>query len=211
MLGVFIQAQSILSPGALMEAALKEYERSEKEVEDQRGELSMLLKRLSELDVQVSGGRLRLTLTRPQALRLVGDYLSKIYLPDGGASSELREAPSGSGFDGVMILPNFSVYVTLEEEVPSTESIDAKVRKAMSLNPGQVWAFCIPEVQRHDSRFDPVFVSENKVLRGRLRVLPVSDVFKEISGGRLRASATPTTAKGERSVTFVFERFQPSR
>ncbi|MDG7001454.1 MAG: hypothetical protein JRN15_20345, partial [Nitrososphaerota archaeon] len=74
-----------------------------------------------------------------------------------------------------------------------------------SLNPSELWIFSFNDIQRADIKLDPVFAGENKILRGRLRVIPVADLFKDMSSGKFTAYTQSPTGDGGKA-RFLLQR-----
>lgn len=187
MLNAAWEAHSILSPAGLATRAVSEYQKFEKSTKLQRDEIKSLTKQISALDIQTEGaGRISLSLTRVELLELVGSYVALQFLNVGSAGVRFIHTPKGD-YDGILRLPDKSIFTKLIQGEIDQQAIFNEADKAEGLNPSEVWIFTYDASKRSDIRFGPIFVSENKILHGRFRVMPVTDIFNDITKGRFSA------------------------
>ncbi len=206
MLNVVWEAHQVLSPGYLASTAIEQYQRLENNARMNREELSALTRDVGKLNLESEGtGRLSLTLTRPQLKVLIANYLSSEYFRQASANAELRPATALPDYDGMVVLPTKSVFVKLIKEDLDQKSLVKEIDKAETLNPSDVCIICYETSHRTDILFDPVFVSENKVQRGRFRLLSLPDLIGEISKHKFTATIEKSEdSQEEDSVRILF-------
>ncbi len=200
------EARSALSPVNLATTAVKEYQKIEKNHWLQEREIESFAKEIDHLKLKSEGGgRLSLTLDRKQILELVGNYLVNQFLTEGSWGARFLVTESYSGYDGVLSLANKNVFAKLVEEKIDDRWVFSEADRAEKLNPSEVWIFVLEEGPRSDIKFGPVFVSEHKIMRGRFRVLSISDVLRSTTKDRFTATkvAAPKSTEG---VTFLLAR-----
>ena len=189
MLNAVWEAHQVLSPGYLASTAIEQYQHLENNARQNREELSALTRDVGKLNLQSEDtGRLSLTLTRPQLMVLIANYLSSQYFRQTSTDAELKPAVSVPEYDGMLVLPTKSVFVKLIKEDLNQKSLVNEIDKAETLNPSDVCIICYETTHRTDILFDPIFVSENKVQRGRFRLMSLPDLFGEISKRKFSAT-----------------------
>ena len=187
MLNAVWEARSLMSPAGLASRAISEYQKFEKNTNLQRDEIKSLTKQISNLDIQAEGtGRISLSLTRAELLELIGNYLVSRFLNVGSSGAKFSQV-SIADYDGTLRLPDRSIFAKLIQEGVDQQRVFSEVDKAESLNPSEVWLFTYDASKRSDILFGPIFVSENKILRGRFRLMPVTDIFSDITRGHFSA------------------------
>jgi hypothetical protein len=192
MLNVYWEARTTFSPGGLAAVALNQYERVEQNHKLQRVDLELLAHDLGQLDMKIEGaGRISLTLSKDQLLGFIRNYLISYFLSQGSSSSELVRT-KGKDYDATLTLPSKTIFVKLRKSSLDEAAINLELERAKALNPSEVWIFPYFGIEGKDIRFDPVFVSEDRILYGHLRVVPVSEVMTAATGGRFFAFAVNT-------------------
>lgn len=187
MLNAAWEAHSFLSPAGLASKAVSEYQKLEKNAKLQRDEIKSLTKQISNLDIQAEGtGRISLSLTRAEILELIGNYLVSQFLNTGSAGAKFSTKYKGD-YDGALRLPDKSIFAKLIQADIDQQRVFSEVDNAEILNPSEVWIFTYDAIKRADIRFGPVFVSENKILRGRFLLMPVTDIFRDVTKGHFSA------------------------
>ncbi|MHB2037061.1 MAG: hypothetical protein ACYCPW_10025 [Nitrososphaerales archaeon] len=205
MLNAVWEAHQVLSPGNLASTAIGQYQRLENNARMNREELAALTRDVGKLDLQSEGtGRLSLTLTRPQILVLIANYLSSKYFRRASTDAELKPVTAMPDYDGMLVLPTKAVFVKLIREDLDQESLVKEIGKAETLNPSDVCIICYQTSHRTDILFDPVFVSENRIERGRFRLMSLPDTFEEISKGKFTATIENSKEHMEDSVRILF-------
>jgi len=188
MINAVWEAHTVLSPANLASAAASEYQRLETSAKLREEEIKSLKQDIGRLNLQSeSTGRISLTLTRSEILELAGNYLISQFRNDGSAGSQFTVSSSHQGYDGMLNLPNKVVFSKLVREKIDQNWIFGEVDKAESLNPAEVWIFTYDE-HRFDVRFDPVFVSETRIMRGRFKLLPLTEMIGSITRDSFSAS-----------------------
>ncbi len=185
MLNIFWEARTALSPGGLAAVALNQYERVERNNKLQEGDLQLLARDLGQLDMKIEGtGRISLTLSEDQLLSFIGSYLISFFLSEGSSSSELVRTSKAREYDAALVLPGKTIFVKLCRGQLDEAALSLELERAKALNPSEVWIFPYFEIEGKDIQLDPVFVSENRILHGHLRVVPLSEVMINATGGR---------------------------
>ncbi|MGI0092037.1 MAG: hypothetical protein ACREBS_10035 [Nitrososphaerales archaeon] len=196
------EAHTALSPANLASTAISEFQKFERNAKLQEEEVRSLTHEFEHLELKSEGtGRLSLTLTRDELLELIGNYLVSQFLNDGSAGSKFTISSNYPGYDGMLSLPSKAIFTKLIEDKIDQHVVFGEIDEAETLNPAEVWMFSFDEDQRSDIRFGPVFVSENRILFGRFRLIPVTDLLKEITNGHFSASIESrgkTRAEGTR-------------
>ena len=188
MINAVWEAHTVLSPANLASVATSEYQRLEASAKLREEEIKSLKQDIGHLNLQSeSTGRISLTLTRGEILELVGNYLISQFRDDGSAGAQFTVSPNHRGYDGVLNLPSKVIFSKLVREKIDQNWIFGEVDKAESLNPAEVWIFTYDE-NKFDVRFDPVFVSETRIMRGRFKILPLTDLIGAITKGSFSAS-----------------------
>jgi hypothetical protein len=200
------EAHNALSPLNLASSAINEYQKSERNARVQEEEFKSLVKQIDHLNLRNEAGRLSLTLDRKQILELIGIFLVNQFLTEGSWGSKFEVTDNHEGYDGMLGLANKMVFAKLVGETVSEKWVFAEADKAEKLNPSEVWIFMLQEGPRSDIKFGPVFVSEHKVLRGRFRVLTVTDLLKSITKGRFVARLDTTATKTNDGNRFILAR-----
>jgi len=188
MLNVLWETRSVMSPGKLVATAVDRYSKFEKDIQSQRIEFNSLFQDLTDLNLEVNGlGRFSLTLNREQTIVLIGNYLAQHFMNESSRGAGFVTQPEGSDYDAVLNLPLRRVFAALRSEFLSESAKASELLKDRKLNPSEVWIFCCRDGMSEEILFDPIFVNENTVLRGALRILSVCTVFDDLSKGRFRA------------------------
>ena len=202
MFGIFWQARSAISPTNLASVAVDQFQKVESNVKLQREELKALTRDLGNLQLQVEGtGRLSFSLSREQILGLAENYLSSKFVNEGGTTSPFTIYPKvvradvNKKLDGALHLPSRTIFVKLTKHLMDERTLQQEVEKAREQNPSDTWIFTHQESQRIDVKFEPFFVSENRILWGHFRVMPLTDLIKEISYGHFTASIESKESK----------------
>jgi hypothetical protein len=190
MLNAFWEAHSFVAPSRLAAAAIDRYSMAEDHSEVERRQLGALLRDLMNTEPEISGTEeMSLFISREQLLALIGRYLSREFSREGGRDTVLEIHEHDSGLDGTFALVTRSVYVKLYYSSRDVNQANADYERAKSLNPSEFWIFYYDRALfGKDVQFDPVFVSENKILRGRFRMLNVVEIFPALTEGRLTAT-----------------------
>ena len=89
------------------------------------------------------------------------------------------------------------MFVKLYDEDPDESVVEKELETAKSLNPSEVWLFTYNGSRRIDTKLDPAFLGENRIVRGRFRMMPLSDLLNLTSDGRFTAHAQSSTEDGK--------------
>jgi hypothetical protein len=184
------EVHSVFSPAGLTLRAVSEYERLESNSKLQKEELKTLTEQIGQLDVHSEGtGRISLALTRGELLEVIGNFLVLQFLNEGSRGARFMPiSRESSDYDRMLRLPDKRVFAKLLEKGVSQDQVSIEMEEAKKLNPSETWILTYENNHRLDITFDPVFVSEKKILHGRFKILPVTDMFNTITKGHFTAS-----------------------
>ncbi len=183
------EAHSSLSPTGLASRALEGYSQQENAGSLQRSELEAILAEILQKNFRVEGsGELALILSREDLLILVGRVLKSKYAREGANNVEFELLPHDTGRDGVLRLLTRDISVKLYFSPRDVANLPLDLETARANNPSELWIFSwLPDVVERNLRFDPVFLSETRILKGGFRVEKVASIFSEITGGKFSA------------------------
>ena len=132
-------------------------------------------------------GRVAVHLDRESTLNMIENYLRKKFALQSGTTARLHRSSFSNSeqstdlFDGELRLPNRHILVKfLTDNANTDEQVKIYTEKAKSMNPSEIWLFGTND-QKVEITFEPVF-TENSVLRGKLKMLGLSEVFSEVIG-----------------------------
>ena len=184
------EARSAISPARLTTEALDQYSKVEAEGKLQRNELQAVLEEILRQKIHLEGaGKIALTLSREEVLTLIGRILKRQFAGEGANRVELDILPHDSGRDAILPLLTRNVSVKLYLSSEDAANLQSDLEEAKKDNPSELWIFSwLPSLQERNLRFDPVFLSESRILRGRLRVQPIGSIFNEITEGNFSAT-----------------------
>ncbi len=184
LVSAYMKTQSSLAPAALLSRAVEGYGSKGREIANQEALLSTALRGVKELDLRREGSGFAFGADKGLLLGIAGTYLAKAYIREGshGAPFVLDPAGTSPHLDAVMTLPMQSVYVLLREDHLDSDSEADLLEMAVKLAPSQLWVLTL-EDSNVDSRLNPVFRSENRILFGRLRIIGIGRVIESHLGG----------------------------
>jgi hypothetical protein len=207
MIAVAWQAQTMMSPGNVISSVLGQYQKLNQNASSSSEEIKSLVKETNLLDLKNEGfGRVSLTLSREQLLALIGNYLTSKFTKEGApptsfaVASEDEENPKD--YDGTLFLPSKAVFVKLRKQSLDEASIQKEIEKARAVNPSETWIFSYLGSQNKDFRLEPVFISENITLSGRLRLMTVPDLLFQLTQGHFTASLEVLVAEEKDSSSY---------
>ena len=205
------QAHSALSPGTLLSNVVSQYEKVNQNAGASRDELRSLIKETGLLDLKVEGlGRLSLSLSNEQLLALIGNYLTSKFAREGATAKSFKlEAKENNECDARLYLPSRAVFAKLCKNSLDEPGIVSELERARARNPSDTWIFSYLGSQNREFLFEPVFLSENVTLQGRLRLMTVSHLLFELT--RSRFVATVETFEQEENNGGTKARFLLSR
>lgn len=191
-----------MSPVKVLSGAVDRYNQSTTETEKKVKDLLPLLPAFEKLQLQVVGSNtVQFVLGRADIMSCAEQYLARFFRSEGagGAPSGQPSTKGGeAGLDYVLRLPSRNVYLKMLDTVDDTEA--SRLRElARELNPAEVWVFS-DGGETLDERLDPVFVSEGKVLRGRLRSMTNAAMLYEFFGRKFSVASEPL-ADGTAKIT----------
>jgi hypothetical protein len=189
------ETRSALSPAKLASSTVNGYTKIENDLKMQRAELSDMLGDIPEPGLSYGREGLLLAMSRSQFLTLSRNYLRMVLL--GKNNRAINFSLSHPEYDAVAYLTDRTIFVKLQKSELDISQTEIEIEKARKLNPSEVWIFSHKDIAPNDFRFDPIFISENKVLRGHLRIMPASAVVTTVCGGKYAASSLDTSSTDE--------------
>jgi hypothetical protein len=187
-----------VSPAAVLTRIVEEFEDVREQMGVERDRLQSVVSDLDRLNPAFQNGKLAFDLDRTTALDLIATFLKKSFVKEGGTAGTFRILPAqlakGRHYDAELKLPDRSVYTRLLFRDLGEDEMSSYLEEAHRAAPSEYWVFSFKE-DSLDFRLQPVFVSENKVIFGRLRYLPLMRLLEEMLGKHYRLSATQ---KGDR-------------
>ena len=200
----------LTSPLGIISSAASSYNRTVREPDEKIVDLLPLLPGVERLQVQVtSPDTVTFTLQKQDVVGCAGQYLERAFNSEGAVGAPAGPpSPSGSEslFDYVMRLPSKNVYLKMEKEI-SEEKAAQLLGVARGLNPAEVVVVAEKGV-RMDEWLDPVFISENKVMRGRFRTLHTAELLSAFFGERF-ASTFEFEGEAVRATLVLMKRTEP--
>jgi len=190
------------SPLNVLTAAATKYNQEAEKTKGLVKDLLPLIPGFEKLQVTVVGSNaVSLVLQRQDLANCAEVYLSKVFKQE-GASGAPAGPPQGEAEKGlfhyVLRLPSRSVYLKLVQDLSLAE-VSELMDFGRRANPAEVWVVA-DSGRSFDQRLDPVFISENKVLRGRVKSVSTNEMLREFFGGRF-AVATERAEKDALKVT----------
>ena len=182
----------LTSPLGIISSAASRYNATVQKPGEKIGDLLPLLPGIEKLHVETSGpDGVTLTLQREDVTWCAEEYLAKVFGREGAAGAR-SGAPVGKaeeGFDRVFRLPSRNVYLKLMAELTDRDA-EKLLEATRALNPSEVIVIADRGGSK-DTLLDPVFVSENRVMRGRFRTISTAELVSEFFGKRFEASVEP--------------------
>ncbi len=137
-------------------------------------------------------GIFSIEMTRDQLLDIVEDHLRVVFSYEGGRESRFARSEAA---DAVLFLPARSVYVVLALDSKPLEETALR-REAEERNPGETFVFALGTMEVNE-RLAPKFVSEERVLHGFFRVIPVANLLADAFGKHYHVLAVGRGRQGE--------------
>jgi hypothetical protein len=174
------------SPLNVLTAAATKYNEDAEKTKGLVRDLLPLIPGFEKLQITVVGSNAVSLVMQRQDLLSCGEvYLSKVFKQE-GADGAPAGPPMGEGekqmFPYVLRLPFKSVYLKVVEDLTLSEA-SSLVDFARKVNPAEVWVV-VDSGRSFDQKLDPVFVSENKILRGRVKSVSTAEMLREFFGGK---------------------------
>jgi len=197
------------SPLTLIANAATKYNEEAATATDKVSDFLSLLPGVEKLKMEVVGmGAVSLVLERRDIGVCAEQYLRRVFKVEGSEGAP-RGGPhrggEGPGYDFCLRLPAKTVYLKLlktlyDEDIP-------RYREGLrKFNPAEFWIMA-DNGRMLDERLDPIFVSENKVFRGRLKAMKTADMLYESFDRRFRVEMAP---EGDDSVKLVLRLLRQS-
>ena len=178
------------SPISVLTNAVDKYNKDAEKTKGIVRDLLPLIPGYEKLQITIVGSNaVSLVMQRQDLLSCAEVYLAKVFKQQGSDGAPAGP-PGGEGerkmFPYVLHLPFKSVYLKMVEDF--TEEEAAKLLDyARTVNPAEVWVV-MDSGKSLDQKMDPVFVSESKILKGRVRSVPTALMLREFFGGRFAVS-----------------------
>jgi hypothetical protein len=174
------------SPLNVLTNAATKYNEDAEKTKGMVKDLLPLLPGFEKLQISVVGSNAVSFVMQRQDLQSCAEvYLSKVFKlqgSDGSPSGSPQGEGGGAMFGYVLRLPFKSVYLKVVEVLDEAEA-SKLLDFARKANPAEVWIVA-DAGKSIDQKLDPVFVSENKVLRGRVKSVATVEMLREFFGGR---------------------------
>ncbi|MDG6904851.1 MAG: hypothetical protein JRN20_03600 [Nitrososphaerota archaeon] len=200
------EAHSVLNPVRLASTAASEFQRLEEDGKRKELEIKSLARDIGNLNLRTDNeGRLSLILTRDQLLEIAGNYLISQFLSEGSFGAHFETSSKPPDYDGMLNLPNKAIFAKIVETEIDQNWIFNEADKAVELNPSEVWIFNYND-QRFDVRFDPIFISEGKILRGRFKLIPATELISFATKGLFSATIDKNADEVENTTRFNLTR-----
>lgn len=189
------------SPLSLLTAASARYNEALERTEGKVKDVLPLLPSVERMRIEVvAAGTVSLVLPRDELGAFVERYM-QTELGQEGAADCRSSPPSRLGeearFDFVLRLPSRDAYAKMVNALTEDQAA-ILLEAARKLNPAETFVVA-DSGPKMDVELDPVFISENKILRGRFRALPTSDLLASLMGGRF---AVTTLSAGRDETMF---------
>ena len=188
------------SPLGIITSAANRYNETVERPAERIGDLLPLLPGIEKLRVEVNGaGSVALTLERGEVSSCAEEYLRRLYSLEGGGRTRVgvpSSAEGGGTFGHVLRLPSRNIYLKVTEELTQQEAASL-LDLARRMNPSEVLIVADTGAGA-DERLDPVFVSENKIMRGRFRSISTAEMLAGFFGNRFTSQVefiTPEEVK----------------
>ena len=205
-----IRLGMLTSPLGVITSAANTYNRTVKEHEEKIGDLVPLLPGIEKLHVEVTGqDTVTLTLERQDVQVCARQYLGRLFSLEGsaGAPSGSPSSSAESTFDYVLRLPSRNVYLKMVDELSGAEAARL-LGVARALNPAEVLVVA-DKGTKMDERLDPVFVSENKVARGRFRTMSTMELLSAFFGDKFALTFESSGSEAMRVSLRLVKRPEP--
>lgn len=206
-----IKLGMLTSPLGVITSAANTYNQTVKDQDEKVGDLLPLLPGIEKLHVEVTGpDSVVVTLEKQDVEGCAEQYLRRLFT-SGGAAGARAGVPSTSVaesiFDYVLRLPSKNVYLKMEEDLSEAEATRL-LGAAKSLNPAEVLVVADKGV-RMEERLDPVFVSENKVMRGRVWTMSRIGLLSAFFGDRFAVALESSGSEAVRVSLRLVRRPEP--
>lgn len=182
-INVYAQARTYLNPAAILTQALEAYEKTERQALRQKELLQAILDDWVDLQFTFENGKLCFLLDREMMLELLSKYFKKTLAKEGAAGAILKTLPYDSSeeraFDAELKLPNRSIYVKLSLQDVAPENLSSYMEEARLASPSEFWLLGLKD-EDVETKLEPVFLGENRILFGRLRRLGLSTVLRVV-------------------------------
>lgn len=188
-----VGASLFSSPLRLLTSTVESYNKAADETTKKVNDILPLLPWLEKLQLNVEGPRtISLVLGKEEIGSSLEQYLFRRFKGD-GASGATFGAPSGSRekaeFDYSLRLPLKNVYARASRTLTAADR-ERYLEVARRVNPSEVWLLT-DGGESVDELMDPVFVSENTVLRGRLKSVTTTEMLSEFFGKEFDVRVEP--------------------
>lgn len=181
------------SPLSVLTSAAAKYNEDAEKTKGMVKDLLPLLPGFERLQITVVGSNaVSLVMQRRDLLGCAEVYLSKLFKmegSDGAPAGPTQEGGAESIFPYVLRLPFKSVYLTALPELSEAEA-SRFIEFARGANPAEVWIVA-DSGKSIDQKLDPVFVSESKILRGRVKTVSTAEMLRDFFGGKFAVWLEP--------------------
>ncbi|MDG7007051.1 MAG: hypothetical protein JRN06_02265 [Nitrososphaerota archaeon] len=181
------------SPVSLLLSAADRYNQATEATAKKVNDLVPLLPWLQRLQLRVDGPRTAsLTMRKEDMGSSLEQYLVRRFLNEGASGAKFGEPPGArerAEFEYALRLPMRNVYARFAGTLTESEK-GRYLEMARRLNPSEVWLL-VDGGEEVDEPMDSVFVSENVVLRGRLKSVTRTEMLSELFGKEFEVRVEP--------------------
>lgn len=181
------------SPVGLLLSAADRYNQATEETAKKVNDLVPLLPWLERLQLKVEGPRTAsLLMRREDAESGLEQYLLRRFQSEGANGAKFGDPPGSrekTEFEYALRLPMRNIYTKFVGTLTGRER-ERYSEIAKRLNPSEVWLL-VDGGEGVDDLMDPVFVSENVVLRGRLKSVTTTEMLSELFGKEFDVRVDP--------------------
>ena len=184
----YLEARRMIDPTSLALGMVDSYNQR---IENEEQELQTAFRYFENLKPQFEYGKLSLHIDKKTTLVTVENYLRrKLAIRESGSTVSLRyldNEASSTGYDAVFQLPERSIFLKiLPGGVKALDYANSQMESARLANPSELWILTLTQ-EELIIEFEPIF-TQNKILRGRVRTLRLTEVFKEVVGNDFEIS-----------------------
>jgi hypothetical protein len=180
-----------LDPATILSRASAHLSSLERRMLDQEWSVRSALSDIEGLRVSFEEDGLSLTLEKPLILEVLGQYIRLSMVDEGAHSARLGGGGvlgRGLAYDAVASLPHKNIYLRLDlEAVLDPKDVVEEVR---DITPSELWLIT-SSGGPGAIRLEPVFLSENRVLFGWVRRVPLDRVLNRLLRGRYEVEVRP--------------------
>ncbi|MDG6995642.1 MAG: hypothetical protein JRN52_06950 [Nitrososphaerota archaeon] len=178
----YLEARRMIDPTSI---ALGMVDKYNQRIEYEQQELQTAFRYVENLKPEFENGKLSLRIDKRTTLVTMENYLRKRFAAKEAGSTVSLRYPEDTGgsmeYDAVFQLPERSIFLKiLPDGLKALDYANSQMENARLVNPSELWLLTVAQ-EALNIDFDPIFM-ENKILRGGIRTLELTDVFREVVG-----------------------------